>query len=244
MRFHSFKVFVAAAVASVVTAASPGTSRGAAVVNLSLLVNPANHTWQAFADVQDSTSAGLSGIQFDVTATGGITLGTTQGASATSFNDLPVGNLVTGARSSTPAGFFNFTNAQDIVPGLDLQFRGGQTGQYQFNASSGHGNIVLGFGKPGQSGNLAGDTALFIPWSYPAIIADGTYTGNSGSIGISGSVAGTSLLPDSATTTSGNLFAAHLADTVNGQTVAVPEPTGAMLLALGAIAIVRRRAAR
>lgn len=214
--------------------------RAAAVVNLSVLVNPANHTWQAFADVEDPASAGLAGIQFDVTATAGITLGTTQGAGATSFNDLPVGVLATGPRNTVSAGFYVLSAAADISA-TDLQFRGSQSGQYVPGQTAGHGNIVPGFGKPGQSGNLAGDSTTFVPWSFPAIIADGTYTGNSGSISIAGLAAATYLLPDQATTTSGNLFATHYADTVNGGVTAVPEPAGVAVLTLAGVAFLRKR---
>jgi hypothetical protein len=239
MRINVLKLGVGALA---VLAAGPAV-RAAAVVNLSVLINPGTQTWQAFADVEDPASAGLAGIQFDVTASSGITLGTTQGVSATSFNDLPVGTLATGPRSSVPAGFYVLSSAADISS-TDLQFRGSQNGQYVPGQTSGHGNIVLGFGKPGQSGNIVGDSPTIIPWSFPAIIADGTYSGSSGSISIAGLAAATLLLPDQPTTTSGQLFATHFADTVNGGTAAVPEPGSLGMLALAGFACVRRRCSR
>ena len=228
----------AAAMAMLVGASA---AHAASIVNLSISTNPATKTWQAFADVEDPNSAGLAGIQFDVTAAGGITLGTTQGASASSFNDLPVGTVSVPSGRSTAtvsAGFYNFNSATDITPGLDLQFKGAQTNQYQSNPGNGHSNIVLGFGVPGQSGTMVGDNTIPTPpgpWSWPALIADGTYTGNTGSISITGLAAATTLLPVSSTVTTGQLFATHSPDVVNGGTaaVAVPEPGTIGALAVG-----------
>jgi len=212
-------------------------ARAASTVNLSVMVDPASHTWQAFADVEDLNSSGLSAIQFDVTSVGGITLGTTQGASPLSLSNLPQGALF--SPTFTSAGFYLLSAASDIST-TDLQFRGGQASQY-VPGTSGHGNIVVGFGKPGASGSFAGDITLGTPWSFPAIVAHGTYSGNSGSISISADPAFTALLPVAATVTSQQPFASHVPDIINGGTAAVPEPTAVAIVALGGIAALRRR---
>lgn len=210
--------------------ASYAVAHGASVLDLTLKVTPnasnTGGTWDAFADVEDPSSAGLHGIQFDVKATGGATLGTAVSGTPSSFNDLPTGLVAIPSgrgTQSVSAGFHNFFGATDVMPGLDEQFMGAQDNLYHSNPGTGHTNIIFGFGLPGQSGNLAGDTMLTPPWSFPAMIADGTYTGSAGSISISGSPTVTTLMPDQATVVnSGTIgFATHSPDTVNGETVPI-----------------------
>lgn len=250
----ALKVFAAALVG--VAAGAAATARAASIVNLTIQAVPnagnTGGTWKAFADVEDTTSAGLHGIQFDVTVSGAIALG---GVNVNDFNDLPVGTVTIPSGRATAvvaAGYHNF-NAATNVTATDEQFRGAQDNLYTAGVTAGHSNIVFGFGLPAQSGTIVGDTTIPTPpgpWSFPALIADGTYTGSSGSLMVSGSAGNTTLLPLQATVLNSGTtgFATHSPDTVNpgtttiGGVAAVPTPAAAVggLLLLSIVAGARR----
>ena len=219
-------------------------------VNLTLVVNTSNNTWTAFASLTDPNSAGLAGMQFDVTATGGVTLATT--GTGIHTNDLPSGQFSDG----TGVGF-NLLKGGTFTS-TDDQFRGGQGSQSTVSPDgTGNTSVILGFGQT--AGNYTGEAAAglggnVIPgtWAAVAKIANGVYSGTGGSISISGSSDLITLLPSAATVNSGNPFSDTTAttngDTVTGQTVtvgAVPEPSsllGGAVLA-GLIVLRKRKTA-
>ncbi len=219
-------------------AASP--AMGASSVSLSLLVDPAAHTWQAFAGVNDAASAGLAGIAFDVTSTGNITLSTvTQGNN----NDLPTGIF----SDFTQVGFALLHQASNVTS-TDVRIQGGQNSTASLSPDgTGESSVMQGFGK--SAGNYNAETPFGghvkpSSWAAVAQIGHGTFTGDTGSITIAGDAAATSLLPASVPT-NGTTFQTHSPDTVTGQVVpvsAVPEPSSLLGVAvLGGVACFRRR---
>jgi len=234
MRFGILKMGLGALALAV------GAPAMGATLSLSLLVDPNAHTWQAFASLNDPTSSGLAGIQFDVTSAGGITLGTTQGFSKKSFNDLPNGKL---SDAATSAGFTLFRAASDIST-TDLQFRGGQdnTQGIIVDPSTNLGSVIFGFGQT--AGNYGPENALggsMAPasWGANALIAHGTFVGDTGSISISGVQSATFALPSQSTVlNSPNGFSTHFLDAngITGQTVPVGVPEPSSLLGTAVLA--------
>lgn len=218
-------------------------------LNLTLTVDPASHTYKAYANVNDPNSAGLAGIQFDIIGAGGVLLSSTQDPTAPSLNDLPTGTIST-ASGSKSAGFYVLNGSSDVTPDVtlngtlytsDVQFAGAQSNTFLKGKTAGNSNVLVGFASPGVTSGNVGDQP--VTFGSPALIAEGTYTGDVGTISISGSPSTTTLLPAVLPTVTNTSYATHSPDMVNGQIVpiGIPEPTTLGLLGVVASGLLTRR---
>jgi hypothetical protein len=240
----------------------------ASEVDLSLVLgtNGATKTWKAYATIaNDPNSGGLDDLSFDVKSSGSILLG-----SATAVGQ---GGKLPGSSASAPilftasdssfqvqAGFFLLVQNKNVTGSgpssfTDLLFTGGQDVQYHSdpNPAVTNDNLAHFFGTPGVSSGQVGDN--FVNYNGvpggAALIAQGTYTGTSGAITISGDPRGSSILDttfhfvvtDPSTGTTSDNVAAHAVDAVVGQSipVGVPEPTGLGVMAIASLGILARR---
>lgn len=226
-----------AAAAAVGVALLAGSAQAASIVNLSLQVDPVAKTFAAYVDVEDAGSLGLHGINFNVVGSPGVTI--LLNADPTLNNDLPSDVYLNTSSKLTPAGFVNFFTGQ-LIDGQHANFQGGQQNTFTPGKTTGHSNIVTGFGIPGMTSGFVGDTSY--NWGFPAQIAHGSFSG-SGTLSISSATGLITLLPAVLPTTSGGSVTTHSPDTVNGQTVpvGVPEPTSIGLVGAAAVGLLSRR---
>lgn len=178
-------------------------------LNLTLEVDTGAQTWQAFAQLVDPSNltAGLNGINFNVTSTGGITV-------SSSVFELPQPTEYDGASGFFTKGFkvfrFNGTNGLDI--------RGSQDNISNSLSPLGSGNdtILAGVGEM-----TVAETNLTLPdtnIALPAMIASGMYTASgSGTLDIAGFTESTTLLPP--TGFNNQSFATISPDSVTGDSI-------------------------
>jgi hypothetical protein len=150
----------------------------AQTVQLSIVA--ANGSWSAYAAADSgSDNIGLATFAIDVVGSGGATV-------TTSYNDAPVGAVTSGSFKNDPSGFSEFpsngvggsanhgTSLSPGTPGNGIAITGGQNVTYGNSHSAANDlEIIQGFGKSAQSTSTEGTT-----WAFPALLADGTYTGS------------------------------------------------------------------
>ncbi|MDB5292094.1 MAG: hypothetical protein JWL69_3335, partial [Phycisphaerales bacterium] len=204
----------------------------ASEVDLTLVLGTSGttKTWKAYATIaNDPNSGGLDDLLFDVKTTGSILLnGATQGNLK-----LPGGGFTPLAFSPTDgtgpykAGFFQlvqFNNVAGSGPSsyTDIQYGGGQDVQYHGdNGATTNDNLAHFFGAPGVTSGQVGDSLVNYGSSgaNAALVAQGTYTGASGTIAITGDAKNFAILNTQFffTDSLGNSnVAAHGVDTVQG----------------------------
>lgn len=200
-------------------------------VGLTIVVDPVAQTWNAYANVSGTGgpgTAGLAGIQFDITATGNLALTSTQDPTAPSLNDLPTG-VVSTAAGSKNAGFYVLNGSSDLVTSsagvTDEQFAGAQSNTFLTGKTAGHTDIVKGFGQV--TSGLVGDASTTWGDSNGSLIANGTFTGTLGTLSVSGSPTTTTLLPSVLPTANNASIQTHSPTVVTGQTVQVGQATAA-----------------
>ncbi|MDB5291369.1 MAG: hypothetical protein JWL69_2610, partial [Phycisphaerales bacterium] len=208
----------------------------ASEVDLTLVLGTSGttKTWKAYATIaNDPNSGGLDDLLFDVKTTGSILLG-----SATAVNQ---GTKLPGSSAATPllftasdssfqvkAGFFQLVQNNNISGAgpssyTDVQLGGGQDVQYHKDPDPTitNDNLAHFFGTPGVTSGQVGDTSV----SYgsnganAALVGQGTYTGTSGTIAITGDAKNFAILNTQFffTDSLGNSnVAAHGVDTVQG----------------------------
>ncbi|HEX8339552.1 MAG TPA: hypothetical protein VF624_01455 [Tepidisphaeraceae bacterium] len=210
------------------------TAASAAVtVQLSLVVDTASRTYNAFATVTDTANEtlGLHGLQFDITGSNGVNV-------ATSGVVLPAPTETTDFATFYQKGFKVFRSngdlGQDITGYQELVNQLSPTG-------TGNNNILEGVGETAFTETNGAIIATNV--AYPVRIAAGTYTGDVGLLTISGSTDLTTLLPANlpAATSGGAAFNTFSPSAVLGQAVSVPEPAGLAVVGLCGLIAARRR---
>ena len=200
-------------------------------VTLTISADVGAGTWDAFAAVTGDANDGIADFIFDVWGTGGANV-------TGSTNEAPEGKDPT---TGDDWGFID-SLASDGVNGIGIQ--------------DAQGTIYVGGNDPDKDANVLIDIGIsagsrlsyFVPpyteftvnWAAPVLLASGTFSGSVGQLHVgasSGGAVGFSLLDDG-WSGPGNQFAA---DNVVAGAVAVPEPATMTALALGGLALLRRR---
>jgi len=203
-------------------------------------------TWAVTASISGATSstAGLAGIDIDVVQTGAISVND-------AVNSLNAVVELPGASSNFGFNFNNgtipFTNGDldGISPAgtQGLEIYGYQSPSNKL-LSGGKVSVLSGVG-------LTAATQDGVSWALPVLVADGTYSGNSGTLQVLGSAINSDFLPSPVPpATSGGATISpidtvgQLGGTITGNgpvPIGVPEPASLGLLGLGTLLVLRRR---
>ncbi len=260
MRLSLKSIVGAALLGLAVTSATQAAEN--VVLTMTTTVNPGGLSggWSVFEQNSDPTlTSGLAGIQFNVNATGGVTLKTT-------LLRLPIGSDAslggTGFSANRTAG----TITPVLVPGnAVIGIRGNQAVQNTENGAGTVQSIFPFFGNQavtvagqqvpsgdqgfnnGGSGPDNNDIS-YASFSLPGLIASGTWTqtGTGGALTASGTTVLTTLLPASlpAATAGGANVQTFSPDAVVPGSVtiaAVPEPVAGGILLIGSLLGLSRR---
>jgi hypothetical protein len=233
-----------------------GTVASAAptTIGLSVQVDQANKTWRAYATLAGDTTStlGLSALQIDVVSGGGILLSPI----STANNDLAFlsDTLPSGLPKPNPttyaAGFQlaadNFGTDKTQVTPNDEQFFEAQPLVYHTDPTGKYNDLAIGVGIPsitgGNIGNNAQNGGMPYVWGNPVLIADGTYTGNAGTISALGDPATSALLPAVLPADGGNITSTPPdAVTPGNAVIGVPEPGTIGLIGIAALGLLARR---
>ncbi len=198
----------------ILAAACSSVASAAVTVQLSLNIDPITQTYQAYANLIDTSNEtlGLHGLEFNISSTGGVSV-------LSSTLQMPAPTETLDGVTSYQKGFTflrsNGTNGTEI--------RAFQQNVNQLSTTgSGLNNILEGFGESAFSENNGLNASTSI--AKPALIASGSYSGSSGTLSISGSTGLTTLLPASlpAATVGGASFSTFSPTSVTGQTFSIP----------------------
>jgi hypothetical protein len=213
----------------------------AQTVQLSITYTPTSSdggTWSAYAACDSGTdNIGLATFSIDVVGSHGVTV-------LSSYDKAPIGT----ASNGLPEGFDEFPSnglggvadyilaSSSTVPGNGIAITASQSITYALEAAGMDLEVIQGFGKfAGSAGNLT--------WSFPALLADGTYIGSSGLLTVSpdfsigSGIQTLDIVSNGRWAGQGNISY----DTVfSGSVVVVPEPASLGSLALGGLALARR----
>lgn len=221
-------------------------------INLSVEVDPTNQTWKAFATIGGDTTAtlGLSALQIDVVGAGGISLSpiTTANNDLAFLSDTMPSGLTKPNPTTYAAGFQlaadNFgTDKTQVAPNDEQFFEAQPLVYHTFN---GFNDLAVGVGLPnvtgGNIGNNAQNGGAPYVWGNPVLIADGTYTGTTGTISALGDPTTAALLPAVLPADGGNITSTPPdAVTPGTAVIGVPEPGTLSLLGLAGIGLLARR---
>ncbi|HUB25133.1 MAG TPA: PEP-CTERM sorting domain-containing protein [Tepidisphaeraceae bacterium] len=203
-------------------------------------------TWSAYVALDSGTdNVGLAAFSIDVIGSDGLKV-------TGSYDEAPVGVNAEGNKD----GFQEFpsngnplpgqtgnTMGLPTTPGDGIAIDGGQNVVYApANSNIGDNEIIQGFGQgelttpiPEQPG---------ITWGFPALLADGTYSGSSGVLTVQGDLSigaglfSLNIVSDGKWVGPGNVSTDRV---ISGSVVIVPEPSSIGPLGLGAIGLMRRR---
>jgi len=197
-------------------------------VDLTISADIGAGTWQAFAQVDlvnGDANDGIADFIINVWGTNGVTV-------TSSINEAPK-DLVPATDPEFPNQFGFWELHSDGLNGVGIS--GSQPTVYGTIPDSGKDTLVLrDIGI--NAGNKVGFTGL-ISWAHPVLLASGTFSGTVGDLNVDVGDGTISLL-DSGWTGPGNQSAAGV---INGDILTVPEPATMTALALGGLALLRRR---
>jgi hypothetical protein len=234
MMSRSLIVLMILSAASALTTATPPVL--AATVHLSLVADPAAKTWEAYLSIDDPTeeTLGLAGIEFDVTAGGGLVIDS-------SLNRLPLATETSDLVTFFQKGFTLLRS--DGVAGSDI--RAAQSiFNTQSSTGSGKNSILEGVGESPlvEANGLLPATNV----AFPVLVATGTYSGELGILQISGTPSNTTLLPAVLPPVGAPITTFSPPVVVGAVVLFVPEPstTALCLLGLPGMAYFRRKGTR
>ena len=196
-------------------------AEAAGSVVLTITANTTLNTWEVYADISGS-NAGLASFIIDVTGTGGVTVTSSALEAPSGLYELvpPYRSFGFGLLTSNGTAGIGICASQDTVSGVDAL-------------------VIEDVGVVAGSRTDAMNNT--ITWAAPVLLASGDFTGSVGQLQVAVGDGTFNVLNVPAGGSWTGSDGCSGATSITGGSVAVPEPATMTALALGGLALLRRR---